>query len=152
MIDAKHCIFCQILAGNAPATVLYEDDLAVIILDLFPIREGHTLIIPRHHAPLLEQQSDAVTAHIFTLGRRVIQAHKDAGLTVDAHNVVVNDGKAANQHVPHVHVHVIPRRAGDTFKMIMRWWTRLLPFGSVEKKRKKLEEVAEKLRPYLLRP
>jgi histidine triad (HIT) family protein len=143
---ADGCIFCQILANKAPATVLYEDDVAIVILDLFPIRAGHTLIIPRHHAPLLEQQSEAVSAHLFTLARRVIAAHKKAGLELDAHNVVLNDGKAANQHVPHVHVHVIPRKAGDTGKMVMRWWTRMLPFTSMATRRRRLEIVAERLR------
>lgn len=143
------CIFCQILADKAPATVLYEDDVAVVILDLFPIRAGHTLIIPRHHAPLLEQQSEAVSAHLFILARRVIAAHKQAGLELDAHNVVLNDGKAANQHVPHVHVHVIPRKAGDTAKMVIRWWTRMLPFTSMAARRRRLEAVAERLRGFI---
>lgn len=142
----ESCIFCQILAGKAPATVLYEDDIAIVILDLFPIRVGHTLIIPRHHAPLLEQQSEAVSAHLFTLARRVIAAHKQVGLELDAHNVVLNDGKAANQHVPHVHVHVIPRKAGDTAKMVMRWWTRMLSFTPMAARRRRLEAVAERLR------
>lgn len=147
--DHPDCIFCQIIAGEAPATVLYDDELAIVILDLFPIREGHTLIIPRHHSPLLEQQSDAVSAHLFALARRVIAAHKRAGLELDAHNIVLNDGKAANQHVPHVHVHVIPRKAGDTAKMVMRWWTRMLPLTSMNAKRQRLEVVAERLREFI---
>lgn len=149
MSHTEHCIFCQILAGEVPATVLYEDNIAIVILDLFPIREGHTLVIPRHHSPLLEQQDEQVSGHLLQLAQRVIVAHKRAGLTLDAHNIVLNDGKAANQHVPHVHVHVIPRKQGDTLKMMARWWTRMLPLTSMEKRRRQLEVVASVLRPEL---
>ncbi len=145
----SQCIFCQILAGQAPATVLYEDDMAIVILDLFPIRAGHALIIPRHHASLLEQQSSEVAAHLYRLAQKVIRAHKAAGLPLDAHSLVLNDGKAANQHVPHVHLHVIPRRRGDTLAMIVRWWTRMLPLKSQRRRRAELDAIAEKLRPVL---
>src|SRR5690606_326845 len=148
----SQCIFCQIIAGQAPATVLYEDDIAIVILDLFPIRAGHTLIIPRHHAPLLEQPSSDVAAHLYRLAQNVIRAHKDAGLPLDAHNLVLNDGEAANQHVPHVHLHVIPRRHGDTLAMIVRWWTRMLPLKSQRKRRAELDAIAERLRPTLTPP
>ena len=149
MSHRQDCIFCQILAGEAPGTILHEDELAVVLLDLFPIRAGHTLIIPRHHADLLEGQSAEVTAHLLGLAQRVIRAHKAAGIAADAHNVVINDGKAANQHVPHVHVHVIPRRHGDTARTLMRWWTRMLPLTSMAKRRQQLEQVAQRLRPFL---
>ena len=149
MSHDSQCIFCQIIAGQAPATVLYEDDIAIVIVELFPIRAGHTLIIPRHHAPLLEQQSSEVAAHLYRLAQKVIRAHKQAGLPLDAHNLVLNDGKAANQHVPHVHLHVIPRRRGDTLAMILRWWTRMLPLKSQRKRRAELDAIAEKLRPAL---
>lgn len=149
MSAAAGCIFCQIIAGRAPATSIYEDELVIVILDLFPIRAGHTLIIPRHHAALLEQQPDAVAAHLSRVAQRVIRAHKAAGLVLDAHNLVLNDGKAANQHVPHVHMHVIPRRRGDTLSLLVRWWTRMLPFGSMARRRQSLEKVAARLRPLM---
>lgn len=149
MSQQHDCIFCQIIAGKMPATRLYEDQQAIVILDLFPIHQGHTLIIPRHHGALLEQQDAATSAHLMVLARRVIAAHKAAGLPLAAHNLVVNDGKAANQHVPHVHLHVIPRRQGDTLLTIMRWWTRMLPWTSMAKRRLQLERVAERLRPHL---
>jgi diadenosine tetraphosphate (Ap4A) HIT family hydrolase len=108
----SQCIFCQIQAGTLPASVVYQDEQAMVILDLFPIREAHCLVIPREHAPLLEGLDAAVTHHLMDLARRTIVAQKRAGLAVKAHNVVVNDGRESNQHVPHVHVHVIPRRGG----------------------------------------
>ena len=149
MSHASDCIFCQIIAGQAPATRLYEDDKAIVILDLFPIHPGHTLIIPRHHGALLEHQASATNAHLMVLAQRVIAAHKAAGLPLAAHNLVVNDGKAANQHVPHVHLHVIPRRPGDTVRTLMRWWTRMLPLTPMARRRQQLEQVAQQLRPHM---
>ena len=114
----------------------------MVILDLFPIREAHCLVIPREHAPLLEGLDAAVTHHLMDLARRTIVAQKRAGLAVKAHNVVVNDGREANQHVPHVHVHVIPRRGGDTLVTALTWATRLLNVFGMAKRRKRLDRLA----------
>ena len=138
----SQCIFCQIQAGTLPASVVYEDEQAMVILDLFPIREAHCLVIPREHAPLLEGLDADVTHHLMDLARRTIVAQKRAGLAVKAHNVVVNDGREANQHVPHVHVHVIPRRGGDTLVTALTWATRLLNVFGMAKRRKRLDRLA----------
>ena len=138
----SQCIFCQIQAGTLPASVVYEDEQAMVILDLFPIREAHCLVIPREHAPLLEGLDSAVTHHLMDLARRPIVAQKRAGLAVKAHNVVVNDGREANQHVPHVHVHVIPRRGGDTLVTALTWATRLLNVFGMAKRRRRLDRMA----------
>ena len=125
-----------------PASVVYQDEQAMVSLDLFPIREAHCLVIPREHAPLLEGLDAAVTHHLMDLARRTIVAQKRAGLAVKAHNVVVNDGREANQHVPHVHVHVIPRRGGDTLVTALTWATRLLNVFGMAKRRKRLDRLA----------
>ena len=138
----SQCIFCQIQAGTLPASVVYQDEQAMVILDLFPIREAHCLVIPREHAPLLEGLDAAVTHHLMDLARRTIVAQKRADLAVKAHNVVVNDGREANQHVPHVHVHVIPLRGGDTLVTALTWATRLLNVFGMAKRRKRLDRLA----------
>ncbi len=138
----SQCIFCQIQAGTLPASVVYEDEQAMVILDLFPIREAHCLVIPREHAPLLEGLDSDVTHHLMDLARRTIVAQKRAGLAVKAHNVVVNDGREASQHVPHVHVHVIPRRGGDTLVTALTWATRLLNVFGMAKRRRRLDRMA----------
>lgn len=144
------CIFCDIVAGSAPASVICRDEHALVILDLFPIREGHALVIPLRHAPLVGELDAQLAGHLFNLARQVIAAQRAAGLPVQGHNLVVNDGKAANQHVPHVHVHVIPRRGGDTLRMLMRWWTRMLPLGSMERRRQKLDRLAARLAEHMV--
>ncbi len=138
----SQCIFCQIQAGTLPASVVYQDEQAMVILDLFPIREAHCLVIPREHAPLLEGLDAAVTHHLMDLARRTIVAQKRAGLAVKAHNVVVNDGREANQHVPHVHGHGIPRRGGDTLVKKLTWATRLLNVFGMAKRRERRDRLA----------
>ena len=128
----KPCIFCQIQAGELPASVVYEDELAMVILDLFPVREGHCLVIPKVHAPLVEDLSAEMSSHLM----------ERAGLPVKAHNLVINDGREANQHVPHVHLHVIPRRGGDTLATALTWATRLVNIFGMAKRRQKLDRLA----------
>lgn len=138
----KGCVFCQIRDGKAPASTVYEDDRAMVILDLFPVRQGHCLVIPKQHAPLLEQLDESLTHHLMDLARRTICAQKAAGLAVRAHNVMVNDGREANQHVPHVHIHVIPRKGGDTIATMWTWATRMLNIFGLAKRRRSLDRLA----------
>ena len=136
------CVFCQILEGRAEGSVVYRDERAIVLLDLFPVREAHCLVIPVQHQPLLQDLEPDLCAQLFELARRTIRAHKRAGLDVLAHNVIVNDGREANQHVPHVHVHVIPRRGGDTLATALTWGTRMMNIFGLAKRRRRLDRLA----------
>lgn len=136
------CVFCQILEGRAEGSVVYRDERAIVLLDLFPVREAHCLVIPVQHQPLLQDLESDLSAHLFELARRTIRAHKRAGLDVLAHNVIVNDGREANQHVPHVHVHVIPRRGGDTLATALTWGTRMMNIFGLARRRRRLDRLA----------
>ena len=136
------CVFCQILEGRAEGSVVYRDERAIVLLDLFPVREAHCLVIPVQHQPLLQDLEPDLCAHLFELARRTIRAHKRAGQDVLAHNVIVNDGREANQHVPHVHVHVIPRRGGDTLATALTWGTRMMNIFGLAKRRRRLDRLA----------
>jgi histidine triad (HIT) family protein len=107
------CIFCDILAGQSPASVIHEDALATVILDLFPVSDGHALVISRQHAAQVEGLDRGTLTHMLALAERVMAAQKQLDPSIEAHNLLINDGKVANQHVPHVHLHIIPRRRGD---------------------------------------
>ncbi|MFI1915301.1 HIT family protein [Nocardia sp. NPDC020380] len=108
------CIFCEIVAGRAPATKIYEDDTLLAFLDVRPITRGHTLVIPKQHASDLDELDPALAAHVFAFGHRLAKAVRRGDLGADAANLLLNDGKAAFQTVHHVHLHVIPRHRGDT--------------------------------------
>jgi histidine triad (HIT) family protein len=104
------CLFCRILARAVPAEVVYEDAGAVAFLDVHPAARGHVLVVPRAHAETLLDLEDAAVGELFRSVKEV-QRRVAAALRPLAFNVGWNHGRAAGQHVPHLHVHVLPRYA-----------------------------------------
>jgi len=107
------CVFCEIVAGRAPAIRVHEDDSFLGILDIRPFTRGHTLVIPKSHSVDLTDTPAATLAAMMALGQRIAQATRASGLAATGNNVAINDGKSAMQTVFHIHLHVIPRRDGD---------------------------------------
>ncbi|HSD04994.1 MAG TPA: HIT family protein [Nitrosopumilaceae archaeon] len=103
-----NCLFCDILSGKTSAHFVYEDKSHVAIMDKYPIHRGHTLVIPReHHEKIIdmpEQNVSSLFSKIPLIARGVLEA-----TGADGFNIGQNNGRAANQIIPHVHVHVIPR-------------------------------------------
>lgn len=112
------CIFCRIVAGAAPASVVWADEQLLAFLDIYPLRIGHVLVIPRTHAVRLSELPSGVRAHLFDVATGIGDALRASSLRCDDVNIVVNDGRAANQTVPHVHAHVLPRRRGDLPRLL----------------------------------
>lgn len=103
-----NCIFCDILTGKRDAHFIYEDDLHFSILDKYPIDTGHCLVIPReHHEKITDMKSSAV-GKIFSIVPKIAQGVLDA-TGADAFSLGQNNGRAAKQIIPHVHIHIIPR-------------------------------------------
>ncbi|MFN3004190.1 HIT family protein [Mycolicibacterium wolinskyi] len=109
------CVFCAIVSGEAPAIRVYEDDEYLGILDIRPFTRGHTLVIPKQHTVDLTDTPAATVADMAAIGQRIARAARTSGLHADGNNIVINDGKSAFQSVFHIHLHVVPRRAGDKF-------------------------------------
>lgn len=105
------CIFCAIAAGDAPASIVYEDEQAVAFLDLHPVTTGHTLVIPRRHATDLLDSAGAL-AEIAPAVEATTALLVDR-LQADGLNLFQATGAAAGQTVFHLHVHLLPRRTGD---------------------------------------
>jgi histidine triad (HIT) family protein len=107
-----NCIFCKIIAREVSAHTVFENDHVLAFLDIHPASRGHTMVIPRVHAERLDQLDDRHIGPLFagvkTVMRLLEQALQPGGL-----NVGWNHGWAAGQHVNHLHVHLIPRYAGD---------------------------------------
>ena len=112
------CIFCKIIAGDAPASIVYEDDDFIAFMDAYPLTEGHCLVIPKSHIVRLDELKAKQRAKLFNIGHKIVEAQKKVGLGIQGTNFLVNDGKAANQTVPHLHLHLIPRSSGDWLKSI----------------------------------
>jgi histidine triad (HIT) family protein len=108
-----NCIFCAIAAGTAPSYRVYEDETAVAFLDLAPVRQGHTLVIPRRHVPDVLADEGAlavadVAQAVHTVSRTLVDVFEADGVSV-----LQSNGAAAGQVVFHLHLHLLPRHHGD---------------------------------------
>ena len=107
------CVFCAIVAGEAPAVRIHEDDDLLAILDIRPFTRGHTLVIPKTHSVDLTDTAPDTVAAMAALGQRIARAARRSGLHADGNNIAINDGKAAFQTVFHIHFHIVPRYEGQ---------------------------------------
>ncbi len=141
-----NCIFCAIAAKRAPAALIYENEHALAFLDIHPIVEGHTLIIPRTHSRNLFDFDDASGQAVMRAARVVARAVRVA-FNADGMNLFQSSERAAGQDVFHFHFHLVPRTVGDGLlgtreggERITRWRTRTSP------SRTELDVVAERIR------
>jgi histidine triad (HIT) family protein len=104
------CVFCRIVAGEAPAHVAFEDDVAVGFLDIRPLFPGHVLLVPRDHVVTLPDLPPEQVGPLFERARRLAAAMVDA---LGAQGSFVAMNNTVSQSVPHLHVHVVPRTKGD---------------------------------------
>tara|TARA_B100001765_G_C19425829_1_gene303291 strand:+ start:350 stop:760 length:411 start_codon:yes stop_codon:yes gene_type:complete len=102
------CIFCDIINGKLPCYLIYEDDNHIVILDRYPIDNGHSLIITKKPYEKLTDMSVKEIAELFSKIPKIVKAIIKA-TKADAFSIAQNNGKAAKQIIPHVHVHIIPR-------------------------------------------
>lgn len=132
------CIFCAIVAGNAPASSVHEDADLLAFMDIRPVSPGHLLIIPKRHIPFLADLDEATGAWMFTVAMRLAQALRASELRCEGINLFLAEGEAAFQEVFHTHLHVFPRFAGDTFRIDADW--------STTPSRAELDDVATRIR------
>lgn len=112
-MSTKSCIFCSIVAGRQPGVRVYKNDDFVVIMDKYPINVGHTLVIPTKHYDDLLHMPEMEVGKLYSLVPEVAKAVVSA-VKADGFNVGQNNGIAANQIVPHVHVHIVPRFIDDS--------------------------------------
>lgn len=136
------CVFCQIAAGTLPAAVVYETEELVAFLDTRPLFPGHCLLIPRpHFETLTELPEDRVTP-LFAAARMLTSAVETA---FDAEGSFVAINNRVSQSVPHLHVHIVPRRRKDGLKGF--FWPRRA-YGNkedFEKAQNSLRDAVERL-------
>lgn len=122
------CIFCRILQGKIPGLKVFDRGSIFAILDIHPIAPGHTLVLPKDHHELFTDLPAALAAEFSqatqVVARAVIQAMK-----VEGYNLLINNHRCAGQAIPHVHVHVIPRRGGDGVRF--NWDPKPYPEGEM---------------------
>jgi diadenosine tetraphosphate (Ap4A) HIT family hydrolase len=110
--QVTECVFCDIVDGEAEASIVAAGPTTVAFLDILPVNEGHALVIPRRHAVALADLRPDEGAEMFEFGRHIAAAQRQLGLA-DAVNLFLADGEIAGQEVFHAHLHVLARRAGD---------------------------------------
>ena len=116
------CIFCNVIAGNLPASVVYEDNTTLAFMDIQPVNTGHVLVIPKAHFTQLSDMDEETGAHLFRVAMRVQRAIRESGVPCEGINLFLADGEAAFQEIFHVHLHVFPRFEGDSFKIAADWY------------------------------
>src|SRR5687767_5142573 len=112
MVD-DNCLFCRIVSGEVPATVVYEDKNSFAFLDHRPLFHGHTLLVPREHVETLGELSPTMVEPYFKAAQLLARA-VESGLDAEGTFVAMNN--RVSQSVAHLHVHVVPRRRKDGLK------------------------------------
>ena len=111
-MNEKECLFCKIITNEIPAKIIYNDEICIGILDIFPISKGHSLVIPKSHYSTIEDIPDDILAHLMVvvkkLGRKIHNR-----LSIDGYNILQNNFLAAGQVINHFHIHIIPRQKDD---------------------------------------
>jgi len=106
------CVFCKMVAGEIPVTKVYENEAVLAFLDIGPVSDGHTLVIPKQHCEKVHECDPDILAQVGACLGKIAGAVVSA-MDADGYNVLCNNGRAANQVVSHLHFHIIPRRMGD---------------------------------------
>ena len=115
----EDCIFCKIVRGEAPAAKVYEDERTLVLLDIFPVTDGHTLVITKEHAANFFAASLAALQAVMATAKRVAHAI-DSVLHPDGLMVFQLNGAAAGQSVFHYHLHLMPRAHGEPLALHAR--------------------------------
>ncbi len=108
----QKCVFCDIVAGKIPATILYQDDKAIAFRDIHPQAPTHFLVIPKEHVPSVAELSERhgdLAAHLISVAHEVAKREGLAAVE-KGYRLVMNYGREGGQEVPHVHLHVIGGR------------------------------------------
>ena len=138
-MGADDCIFCKMVTGQIPVTKIYEDEVVLSFVDIGPISDGHTLVIPKQHFEKLHECPAELLGQVFTRIGKIAGAVASA-MNSDGYNLLCNNGRAAGQLIEHLHFHIVPRNNGDG--LFSRW-------PSVEYEDGKIEEVAGAIRKNL---
>jgi len=133
------CVFCRIANECSPVSSVYEDNCVMAFLDNRPASDGHTLVIPRKHFETIYDIPGEEIAHLFKVVKRVAVAVRET-FNPEGLSIIQRNGKAAGQHILHLHVHVIPRHSGQ----------RLLRMEEIQEvDRDKLDKIAEAIKQHI---
>jgi len=136
----QKCVFCAIVNKQIPASIIYEDEKVLAFLDINPLTEGHTLVIPKNHAENIFDISEENLKHISIVAQKIANKMKEV-MHAEGVNLIQASGQAADQQVSHFHLHIIPRKNTDQLGLHEYWISKIQ-----KAEPDKLSELAEKLR------
>ena len=132
------CVFCKIAKKEIPSRIITETEKSIAFLDVFPLSQGHTLIIPKFHYEKVQDMTDIDNIDLFNTVHKVIsKVDKLTGATV----LAIDNGKGSGQEIPHVHVHLIPRELSDQAGSVHRMFEDTQKFSDEE-----LDELCTKIK------
>ena len=135
MQKGMDCLFCNIIRKKQDAYVIFEDDSHIAIMDKYPIQKGHSLVMPKIHREKIIDMSDYEVGKLFSMVPTIARGIM-AATGADGFNIGQNNGRSANQIIPHVHVHIIPR-----YNKVGNLWTRRMITNDTD-----LDDLAKKIR------
>ena len=135
MQKGMDCLFCNIIRKKQDAYVIFEDDSHIAIMDKYPIQKGHSLVMPKIHREKIVDMSDEDVGKLFSMVPTIARGIM-AATGADGFNIGQNNGRSANQIIPHVHVHIIPR-----YNKVGNLWTRRMITNDTD-----LDDLAKKIR------
>lgn len=133
------CIFCKIVTGQIPVAKVYDDQVVVAFLDIGPLSDGHTLIVPKEHFERMHDCPVEILGQVASRLGKIANAVMTA-MGSEGYNLLCSNGKAAGQLVEHLHFHIIPRNSDDG--LFDRW-------PSFKYQQGKIEQIAAKIRERL---
>jgi histidine triad (HIT) family protein len=137
------CIFCKILQKEAPASIIYQDEICTAFMDIQPVNPGHILVVPNRHASNLSELNPQDGERLFRTAQKMTAALYKSGIRCEGVNFFLADGEAAFQDVFHVHLHVFPRYKADGFRLKLSPQYHTLP------ERDELNRLANKIKTAL---
>lgn len=136
------CIFCKIIEKQIPNAIIYEDNKFLAFMDRYPINHGHSLLVPKQHFNNILEMPKELVGELYSmvpfLANAIIKT-----IDSDGFNINQNNGRSANQIIPHVHVHIVPRFSKEKIKG--QWPTRKIA------KIDELEIIAKKIQTNLVK-
>ncbi len=130
-----NCLFCKIIKGEIPCYKIYEDEYTLAFLDIAKDVDGHTLVLPKKHFKNILDVDDETLKHVIETVK-LVSKHYTSNCGFNGINIINNNEECAEQSIPHLHIHILPRKDNDNYKV----------FPSLSGAKHSLEENLEKLR------
>ena len=125
------CVFCDIVAGRAPASIVFRDQRCCAFMDIQPVNPGHILIVPIKHVVSINDLDEQTGGHLFTVAQRISRALRHSGVRCQGVNPFLADGEVAGQEVFHVHLHILPCFPDDGFALRLDQTTEFSHHGRI---------------------